>query len=240
MARRGFESFQASAFFANFPPASNAAQLWSQHFPTPYAAFSQPNPAVSVASGVVDNLQVELQLQPQRIDLVVRPQPQGMGPPPVSTSLNSLSDRAIDWLFPMLSGLTVIRQAAVATHSSEVADFVSASMRMQKLLPGLPIKDGDQDITFQLSRRTSSAVQKGLEINRLCKWSTATGLEMTVPIGLSQTSFMPGRQHFMVEEMLDVNTHPDVRPESQHLLPIYRELVGEIERIHTNGMQSLG
>jgi hypothetical protein len=44
----------------------------------------------------------------------------------------------------------------------------------------------------------------------------------------------------MVEEMLDVNTHPDVRPESQHLLPIYRELVGEIERIHTNGMQSLG
>lgn len=239
MIRLGFESFHTVAFFAGFAPVPDASKLWSQHFSAPYSNFNRPSAAVSVVTGEMDGLLIELQLHSNRLDLITRPKAQTNGPPPVTPDLRMLSDSAVAWITPMLSTLTVVRQATIANHSQEVSDVAAAAGRMTQILPTLPLKPTDQDISFQVSRRKPSSVQSGLQINRLCRWTTAIGVEFVIPFAGGVASPVSGKEHYMVEEVLDVNTHPDERPNPDLIPSIYEELISEIERIHETGLSAL-
>lgn len=239
MPTRGFESVQVVAFFAGFPPVPNAAILWAQLFQEPYAQFGKPNASVTTASGVVDGVNYELQLHPSRVDVFVRPVSPQIGPPPVASNLEELSNPAVSRMNALIGNMTIVRQAVIATLHEELPDSASSVRKLLSLVPSLPVPDDAQDVTFQLSRRRSSRVQDGLKINRLCRWSTAIGVEMFVPIGDAQGT-VNGKEHFIVESFYDINTHHDNRPKPGNVTDIYGELLEEIRVLAANGVSGLG
>jgi hypothetical protein len=225
----GYESLQLVAFFSNPPSAADAAALWLQNFPFPYASFSRPVPVVSVANGLANGVFYELHLQPGRVDLVIRPEPDESGPPRAVPALNDLAGAALPVFERILTNLAVVRLAAVSKHREPVASMADAVKHLKQVYPALPVADTDTDVSFQRSRPVQSAVQPNLQINHLVRWSTGYGMEMIIQIGPDGVpNQMPSAQHVFVEQFFDFNTQPVNHPDPAKIPSLCAELIAAI------------
>jgi len=233
----GYESFQLVAFFAGFPPASDAAKLWAKHFPEPYATFNKPNPAVSVASGAWAGSVYELHLHPTRVDLVAKPENTQSGPPPSVKDLQSFASAALGVFLPIVADLTIERIATIVTYREGVKDMAGAVKRISTLLPTLPVQSDDSDINFQVSRPKITETQDDLKKNLLTRWSTGVVVEMVVQIGPSGIPVqMPGTQHAFMEQVFDYNTSPENRPRKDLIPDLFDELIQDVQRMTGSGI----
>jgi hypothetical protein len=234
-------SFQAVVFFAGFPPKSNAATQWAEVFEEPYRNLQTPAPQLTIASGIEGGYAYELHQHPERIDVVVRLVDEQPGPPATVSNLDDLAGRAIEKLTLIMAGMTVVRISAITMASVDAKSQEEVGRLMAEAVPGVPVVDGSTDQMFQLNKPTPSNVQNGLSFNRLCRWSSAVGMEVTLqmgphgPIGASETSVV----HWSMQTMIDINTVPHIRPEFGKIPELFDEIVREAKAVATEGFKHL-
>lgn len=240
--KSGYISYQAAAFFAGFPRHANAAKLWSEIFDEPYGSFQTPVPQVSVASGRVGDLQVELHHQPDRYDVVTRMFDDQPGPPKTAAALEVLSAVAVDAVLRAATDATITRAASIGIWAESATSLIDANRKMAAAVPGLPTNDRFSDQMFQLNSPVSSKAQAGMVLNRLCRWNSVVGRSMVLhmgPDGPAPTLPLGDDISWALHTTVDVNCRPDARPDPALLGNLYGEFAEQIEAVIVRGYEAL-
>lgn len=237
----GYASFQCVAFLAGFAPTPDASGLWNRAFPgVPYSSFRKPGAGVSAVEGVVGGLHFEIQLQSGRVDLIAKPVPLTEGSMAMADALEQLSQPAIASLQDVVEGCALTRISAVSVKLTAVNGLAGARPVLTGKVPGLPITGDATDVSFQLNITKQSAVQNGLTMNRLCRWSTSFSFEVEIKVlPNGQTVQTPGRMSHFVEEFFDVNTNADQRVDAAKIPDLFNELIAETKQIAERGIAHL-
>lgn len=235
----GFQALHVVVFFAGFPAAANAAALWGAHFTEPYSGY-QPGTPVSVAQGVEGGFAFEVHHHPNRFDLIMRLAPEGPGPAKGVSDLRKFADVLLPKVLAMASGAVVVRVGLVTNFLSSANDQAAANRMFAAAVSNNSIPEGASDLSFQINTRRSSTAQPGLELNRLCRWSTAVGMEMIFHLSPTGPVALPsGPQAWALDFAMDINSAPENRPDVSTLNALLEELVGEAETLQKEGLARL-
>lgn len=235
----GYQALQAVVFFAGFPATANAAALWNTQFSEPYSGY-QPGSPVSVAQGTDGKFGFEVHHHPNRFDLIIRLASDGPGPPQGVSDLREFASVAIPRVLAMAQGATIVRAAIVTSYLSPARDQAAANQMFASAIANTSIPTEASDLSFQLNTRRASKIQTGLEINRLCRWSTAVGMEMIFHISPTGPVALPsGPQAWVLDFTMDVNTAPETRPDGAQLEALFEELIQEAVDLKKEGLTRL-
>lgn len=237
------ESLQLVAFVSGPPPAK-AGSLWMRCLPDdPYETFLTLGPGHTSASGLVGEMRVEIQSQPNRIDFFLSGPslpgiPQAL--PPVLPGLEEALEFGKPFFRDLRGGYALTRLAAVVGAREIVRNDEQAIEKLAQCT-GFEFKTGSRETTFQTNIRTNSSVQPGLELNRLCRW--ATGILFVVQVSPTQgvqvqQPLGSGPRH-VLQTSIDINTHPDTAPDGSKADEILDELLAHVTAIMERGYGAL-
>lgn len=192
------------------------------------------NPFLSVASGHVGELFVQIQLQPGRLDLFFNPRQSEDADMPLLDSAHVGSViRAI-----LLKGANYfpesVRLATVWNLLEEEASGEAAGETVAKLISFNQGYKDFLDLTLQVNRRRY--IGDGIEINRLLRWSVASFQHvqflMNHDFGGAQSPAHMLMQKYAATIVADLNTVPTNRLfNAEQQIPIFTEMVTEALRI---------
>lgn len=197
-----------------------------------------PNPAApffSVASGALDGLQRQLQVQPGRIDLLISGEEEGGG---VGNGPQLLDTRkVIEETVHLFDKRTIVwpdavRLTVVANLFWPAADAGAAT---EKFFEVTGLNFGLNDMTdpmLQINRR-KPLKSLPVEMNRVMRFGTASFQEFVVQFQDAKSMPVPiSVQHFGASLTLDFNTAPDGRVfQVKDQVSICKELAEELLRV---------
>ena len=171
--------------------------------------LNQKSPVQSMAAGTTKSLAIRAQMTPGRLDVFVQASVQT--PMVTSIPLMASLSEPVDLVKPHLPAVSALigdvrRLAFVCSQFEEFRSVEDAFKATASRAPvNIPFCDGS-DFILQVNRKKMSAVQAGLELNRVLKWSSERIVfQMNDLLGLSTREFHASS--FQV----DINTVPDPR-----------------------------
>jgi len=206
--------------------------------------FQQPQQigAPAFAHGPSGPYQAGLIAQATRLELALTAKPLATGQPDSIKNIDSAIVHGSSIAKAIMQNLSVNRIALIVEATETVSDNAAGVARLVKELPFLKLPPNASDLTFQLNCKIATPIAKSVEINRLCKWSTAT--KQLLQIQVSGTS--AGQNAFIVSTTpvygftIDLNTSESVNNfSSQECDAIVDTLVNESKQLLVSGYAHL-
>jgi hypothetical protein len=198
------------------------------------------NPFFGVASGAVDGIQGQVQVQPGRVDLVLTPPnddpTQDLPLFDAHTTISKIVEQIKKPSFP-----PAFRCAMVANLAHPAPDLqAAADIFVQTTGITLPMSDVS-DLILQLNRRKH--LSSTIELNRLMRYSIANFqsfvIEMIPNIGMPGQTVPISKQTFATMLALDFNTVPNGKTfEGEEINTIFDQAATELLRVATIGTPS--
>ena len=199
----------------------------------------------SVARGEISGVSVTLAVSPGRTDLILSaPTPEGVAPKvlPVLKDVDGVVNLAGE-LFAKLPVKGEIKKVALVLElSKRVLNQYEGAQLLKIDVPFIVVQDNSIDLLYQVNLQKYSETRNGLNLNRLCRWSTA--IKQLMQIGISPNS-QSAEQSIILSEpvysgVLDLSTAPDDANISAEDLPSFvRELSNEARLIIGGGYEYL-
>lgn len=236
------ESLRVSLFIPG--GVSISPDLWATTTGTaPEVIDSRPQEGATRVIGSLEQNNLILTIQEERIDWLVRP----MVVPPNQHATTPLTVKGAADVFPVLekavrhsleSPRVVLRLAFGLVLIKQVPAPDQAIAELSRYLPRLELDSlGGSDFLYQINRRRRSESVRRTQINRLAKWSTAQsgGIQVQVnPGGRPQVTNT--NVSFMRRLELDVNTIPETPAMGSDKIPaLFGELVALASELATRG-----
>ena len=169
----------------------NALELWQAAtgggMPEGFQQGAFPG-APAVANGRLGKYRATLATQPGRIELAIAELvvPDAADPTaPVAhiTDAQAAMARGLSATRKLLSNIDLNRLAIVVDSSESFSDSESAVARMLRDLSFLNPPTGTIDLTYHVNNRVFSRSVPSIQINRLCRWATASRQVLQFEIG---------------------------------------------------------
>jgi len=233
------ETVQLVAFVSGVP-TDNANAWWPRLFQHPLTGFSTMSPA-TVATGLINGVQVQLHVQPTRFDIIATgAPPTGLPPSALPPSLSDFAS-TLALMRPAFDTIcsqnSTVRLACVVQTVEQAASENDASAQIAAAIP-LNVKPNSGDVTFQINVKKASAVQPGMDLNRLCRWSTASIMMMQLPIQGSPAGLnvpFSGAPVWVSNGYFDINTTAGTAISSGNASSLMDELIQEAKNILGGG-----
>jgi len=225
--------------FVSGAPTDNANTLWSRLFSDPLSNFSTMG-QITVATGLTNGIQLQLHVQPTRFDIIATgASPQDL-PPNFPPSLQDF-EATLALMRPPFDKICsengAVRLACVVqTHEQAVSES-DASTKIGAAIP-LNVKPNSGDVTFQINVKKASYQQPGLDINRLCRWSTASIMMMPFPLQGNPAGLnvpIGGAPVWVSNVYIDVNTTAGIPISTGNIPKLTDELIQEAKNILEGG-----
>lgn len=153
-------------------------------------------------------------------------------------SLDTFGALMLRWL-DLETSPVPIRLALGCIVVQPVGDREAGYRRLETYLHSVELSPGDSsDFLYQINRpRRSTSGIKGLQVNRLSKWSVARLRGGVVAVRPDSAHLMPGPECFACRLELDINTAADYQHElpRETLAKVFEELVDLTREIAQRG-----
>lgn len=189
----------------------------------------------SSAAGIANDLQVQVTVQPGRVDLFVRPQANGELS---ATFVVKDTDAALTWLLARLAEGPAIepanRLAMVVTLHRKAAGPVQAAAIVNELIGGVVEFPDATDLVFQVNRRRPLSFNDNVLMNRLVRLST----EAIQEVQITGNAMVPAATEISIAtQMIDLNIVPTRREFSaKEQAAIWPEFAAEAMRARESGV----
>ena len=225
------ESLHCVLFSQVSPGIPDALQPWLRTFggnPQSFQQLPTQGGGGAHATGTVGNYQGTIVAQAGRLELILSSSSQSANAPPVIDDIRSAVTSLHHYIPQFAAGETPIRVAMLVNLSKRVVDETMAAREFGRETHLNDLPPGSRDLTFALNIPRPSPIQ-GVDINRICKWSTGVQQMLQFQIGVGGAA--PGlvTQSFVVISLhLDLNTTPRQNPfTAQQTLQLCDHLVDE-------------
>lgn len=243
MSAWGSQSIQLAWFFFH-QTAARVEEVFANFAgeePTVVQRNKTPNPAnplTGFASGVANERNYQVQLQPGRMDVIVTPMNvdeddgDSVALLPTISTLSDLLSR----IGPVCEAVgNATRLAGVANMVDPQPDEASAINRMFEVFGFQPNLDGVRDPLLQLNKR-KSIPGSNVEMNRLMRFGVAATQRFVINVdpgmGAANSAIPVSLQTFGTNLVLDFNTVPSGEIiESADQVAIFGTIVDELRRI---------
>ena len=168
------QSLRTVIFTRSDQPNHEAKAIYSRVVQSEPESYGGQGP-VTVAAGLRDGLRISVNTQPFRIDLAlsaIDPPENMMGQPPPIGDVEAATELLRSLSLLAVEGLTVIRAAAHRNLEIELQEGVSGAVLLNEIFRKSLFSEEDADLIYQVNRKRASAVEEGLQINRLGRWRT--------------------------------------------------------------------
>jgi hypothetical protein len=228
------ESVQIALFIREQLPSAD--EVAKQVFNRELLQFARVNPVITVAMVQLDDLIVQIQVSPGRIDFVVGSSPAG--------SLVGIH-QAIDLLREPLIGSNFAKLAwriALIVNAFDIATSFENAIEMGRVqLTEAILPQNGADFEVKINIPAQSVVQHGLRINRLYQLRPLGVMEMIVAADINQpvmsTSQTPTQMRLMHQTDVNTDGESDIEPQNFGLL--LNELTSMTKFLIENGFQGL-
>jgi|WetSurSiteA1Bulk_404760.scaffolds.fasta_scaffold00007_20 hypothetical protein len=166
----------------------------------PHNKIQRPLEGLTVEEGIWNDNSLSVSFRPDRIDIILTPQPAMI---PILPSLGLL-DEVIEKISNILDKLSfdnIIRIAFGLVLQHPENDHVSAYQSLATLLTNVKIDSASSDFLYQINNPIESKNNSSVRINRLQRWSVSR-IEIFTFDNSNNTELFATRLE------LDINTHP--------------------------------
>jgi hypothetical protein len=173
--------------FAAIPATQNILSLWQNasggSLPQ---SFQQPQQlgAPALAQGTYGLFSAALIAQPGRIELALTANPLPLGKPDTIKDINAALVSGANAIKRIATQLSVNRIGLIIESTESMSDNAASIARLVREFPFLKLPQGASDLTFQLNSKLAARSARNTEVNRLCKWSTATKQVLQFQLGI--------------------------------------------------------
>lgn len=152
-----------------FDNAGQIFQVSTGSFPQ---MVQQLAPVGTIAGGPFGGGWANLQVMPGRLQIDIVPTPGFTGGIPTISDISGALTLGQSFASKLAAGRVVTRIGCVIDALREMASYEEARADVLRQLPFLDVPEQANEIVFQLNCPTTLAALDGVQINRLCRWSS--------------------------------------------------------------------
>lgn len=236
------ESLRATAFCGATISQEQARAWWESFGSEEHEVIERPKAEIRQYTGTLDESRVVLRIEGSRVDLVLAPALAEQDAPDdvpsigaADLAIDRFAARASSWL-AQVPRITRVAYGATLLHP--VSKRAVGYDLLNRLIANMAL-DGTRtsDFAYQINRfYDSNAVDGGIRVNRLRKWSVQLFQRLLVAGVVAPEAMLVEREASAVRLELDINTAPRKTPvESASVVALFDELVAAGRRIAERG-----
>lgn len=227
------------ALFVEAREGRSALVFWQKAFKAAPLGFNTLGGASS-STGVQGDYAVTLQVQPNRVDLLVGPagaNPESVVRIPDIKAAMRFGIGAVERILP---GLPVERVAIVLQRTTDKADADEAVATVKASLPGVVAPLGAQDLYYQTRVDRFWTGPPALKLSFVRRWNTGIRSYLQVTVGLSQAPmFGPSEGKIVVLDHVDVFSADPHKLFPKRAIALLDELARVAEDLLSRGYDAL-